>query len=102
MKTTNKPAKAGPNGAVVRGHAVVPRVQELARKNSIKALRRLIQLIKSDSHHVAVDAAKAVLDRGEGRVPQRARQNRTRKARPQELKVKIQTLRGVASDDDRA
>jgi len=97
MTAKRKPGT--PGDATARGHNVVPRVQELARQNSAEALQRLIELMKSDSHYVAVDAAKAVLDRGEGRVPQRARQNRIRRRKPQELNVKIETLKGRTADD---
>jgi len=51
------------------GRTIVPKeVRELARKASPDAMKRLVELIKSDDERVAYMAAQAILDRAYGKA----------------------------------
>jgi|GEM_PF-5682794 len=54
-------------------------VRRLARENSVKAMERLIELMGSPSHFVSVNAARAVLMRGE---PEKRQNPRFRRIGP--------------------
>lgn len=62
-----RPGQSGnPNGRPKK----VQGVQDLARDNGDKALRKLIKLIDSDDDRVALQAATAILDRAVGKPKQ--------------------------------
>jgi len=44
-------------------------VRALARQNTARAMARLVELMESNNHCVAVAAVKAVLERSDGKVP---------------------------------
>jgi hypothetical protein len=45
-------------------------VREIAQRHAVKALRKLVSLIRSKNERVALAAAQTVLDRGHGKVAQ--------------------------------
>jgi len=53
------------------GRPKVPNeVRELARKNSVKAINRLVKLIDSEDEKVAIQASNSILDRAWGKPAQ--------------------------------
>ena len=62
-----KPGRSGNPGGRPKETEDMRKTRELAQQHSIRAIERLVQLLKSNNGPVAIRAAEAILDRGLGK-----------------------------------